>query len=379
MLDRPGAGRSRAARAHRAGSHAGRQAVGLDRGGARTARRGGAGSRRRRRPGIRRLPRRGERGQRRAGRGLRSRRPGEGASADLALRREPAHREAFVRLRKAQVEFPQILSAFDGVAQWIGVAGPGDRGLAARGLLHRLHGRRARATRSATSPSRSLDQRRERRDEDRETDDERNEQRVVPEPGGRAHDDQQGRLPRRLRQERDDAGRRHDHGERPDVPRARPPGRPGGAAPSGRPSSPNSAAAPSTVDARYAGEGEQGDRHHQREHGGPEQIGQGQRAFGAQAELDLGRVAALRCLNALAAAGGAPLGRRGLVDRRAAAARSTARPARRSSVPARPSARTVKAATLRTVAQPPVPAGRAAVRDFGPRSLRGPSSIRGRT
>jgi DNA-binding transcriptional MerR regulator len=44
-------------------------------------------------------------------------------SAGLTLRREPAHREAFVRLRKAQVEFPQILSAFDGVAHWIGVQG----------------------------------------------------------------------------------------------------------------------------------------------------------------------------------------------------------------------------------------------------------------
>ncbi len=44
-------------------------------------------------------------------------------SAELALRREPEHREAFVRLRKAQVEFPQILSAFDGVAQWIGAQG----------------------------------------------------------------------------------------------------------------------------------------------------------------------------------------------------------------------------------------------------------------
>jgi DNA-binding transcriptional MerR regulator len=41
----------------------------------------------------------------------------------LARRREPAHRQAYVRLRKAQVEFPQILSAFDGVAQWIGAQG----------------------------------------------------------------------------------------------------------------------------------------------------------------------------------------------------------------------------------------------------------------
>jgi DNA-binding transcriptional MerR regulator len=35
-----------------------------------------------------------------------------------ALRFEPAHREAYVRLRKAQVAFPQILSAYDGVIRW---------------------------------------------------------------------------------------------------------------------------------------------------------------------------------------------------------------------------------------------------------------------
>jgi DNA-binding transcriptional MerR regulator len=45
--------------------------------------------------------------------------PGRKAVADRALRREPAHREAYARLRKAQVEFPQILSAYDAVAQWI--------------------------------------------------------------------------------------------------------------------------------------------------------------------------------------------------------------------------------------------------------------------
>jgi hypothetical protein len=44
--------------------------------------------------------------------------PGDGA-----VRREPAHREAYVRLTKAQVEYPQVLSAFDAVAQWIGVHG----------------------------------------------------------------------------------------------------------------------------------------------------------------------------------------------------------------------------------------------------------------
>jgi DNA-binding transcriptional MerR regulator len=49
--------------------------------------------------------------------------------AQTGTRREPAHREAYVRLRKAQVQFPQILSAYDGVANWINangleVAGP---------------------------------------------------------------------------------------------------------------------------------------------------------------------------------------------------------------------------------------------------------------
>jgi DNA-binding transcriptional MerR regulator len=41
------------------------------------------------------------------------------AEAPAATRREPAHREAYVRLRKAQVENPQILSAFDAVGRWI--------------------------------------------------------------------------------------------------------------------------------------------------------------------------------------------------------------------------------------------------------------------
>ena len=40
------------------------------------------------------------------------------STATHAMRIEPAHREAYVRLRKAQVAFPQILSAYDGVARW---------------------------------------------------------------------------------------------------------------------------------------------------------------------------------------------------------------------------------------------------------------------
>jgi len=38
-------------------------------------------------------------------------------------RREPARHEAYVRLRKAQVVYPQILSAFDAVAQWLDTEG----------------------------------------------------------------------------------------------------------------------------------------------------------------------------------------------------------------------------------------------------------------
>jgi hypothetical protein len=59
-------------------------------------------------------------------------------ASDTAMRREAAHDEAYVRLKKAQVEFPQILTAYDAVAQWIGANGrthsgpPGGRGLRRR-------------------------------------------------------------------------------------------------------------------------------------------------------------------------------------------------------------------------------------------------------
>ncbi|MFL6141960.1 MAG: MerR family transcriptional regulator [Labedaea sp.] len=47
-----------------------------------------------------------------------------GAEAELPagtqVRSEPAHRAAYVRLTRAQVEYPQILSAYDVVAQWVG-------------------------------------------------------------------------------------------------------------------------------------------------------------------------------------------------------------------------------------------------------------------
>jgi DNA-binding transcriptional MerR regulator len=43
----------------------------------------------------------------------------EEGAPDQAMRREPAHNEVYVRLRKAQVGFPQILSAYDSVAGWV--------------------------------------------------------------------------------------------------------------------------------------------------------------------------------------------------------------------------------------------------------------------
>jgi hypothetical protein len=44
---------------------------------------------------------------------------GRDISTEAAVRQEPAHHEAYVRLRKAQVAFPQILSAYDAISQWI--------------------------------------------------------------------------------------------------------------------------------------------------------------------------------------------------------------------------------------------------------------------
>jgi DNA-binding transcriptional MerR regulator len=42
----------------------------------------------------------------------------EGRAVEAAVRVEPAHREAYVRIPKAQVAFPQILSAYDAVRLW---------------------------------------------------------------------------------------------------------------------------------------------------------------------------------------------------------------------------------------------------------------------
>jgi DNA-binding transcriptional MerR regulator len=45
--------------------------------------------------------------------------PAAPVPAGAPVRVEPAHREVYVRLVKAHVEYPQILSAYDAVAQWI--------------------------------------------------------------------------------------------------------------------------------------------------------------------------------------------------------------------------------------------------------------------
>jgi hypothetical protein len=58
--------------------------------------------------------------------------------ATHAMRLEPAHREAYMRLRKAQVAFPQILSAYDGGVRWASVNGIEINRSAARDLLQRF-------------------------------------------------------------------------------------------------------------------------------------------------------------------------------------------------------------------------------------------------
>ncbi|WP_158883729.1 MerR family transcriptional regulator [Amycolatopsis anabasis] len=45
---------------------------------------------------------------------------GQAGAKGVAMRLEPAHREVYTVLRRAQVEFPQILSAYDRVMSWIG-------------------------------------------------------------------------------------------------------------------------------------------------------------------------------------------------------------------------------------------------------------------
>lgn len=45
--------------------------------------------------------------------------PAQAAKLSSPTREEPAHREAYLRITKAQVEFPQILSAYDAVSRWL--------------------------------------------------------------------------------------------------------------------------------------------------------------------------------------------------------------------------------------------------------------------
>jgi DNA-binding transcriptional MerR regulator len=47
----------------------------------------------------------------------------ESAAPGVGVRQEAAHREAYVTITRAQLEFPQILSAFDAVADWVSSAG----------------------------------------------------------------------------------------------------------------------------------------------------------------------------------------------------------------------------------------------------------------
>jgi hypothetical protein len=46
----------------------------------------------------------------------------------VPMRREAAHSEAYLRITRAQVEFPQILSAYDAVTQWLGANSHGVAG-----------------------------------------------------------------------------------------------------------------------------------------------------------------------------------------------------------------------------------------------------------
>jgi hypothetical protein len=46
-----------------------------------------------------------------------------GESSATPTRTEQAHREAYVRLRKDQVAFPEILSGYDAVSRWIDAQG----------------------------------------------------------------------------------------------------------------------------------------------------------------------------------------------------------------------------------------------------------------
>jgi len=49
--------------------------------------------------------------------------PPEGTTVEHPNRIEPAHHEVYVRLRKSQVQYPQILSAYDAIDHWIAEQG----------------------------------------------------------------------------------------------------------------------------------------------------------------------------------------------------------------------------------------------------------------
>ncbi|OII63748.1 MerR family transcriptional regulator [Streptomyces sp. CC77] len=54
--------------------------------------------------------------------------PGRAADAPAAARTEPAHREAYTTLTRAQAGYPQILSAYDAVYQWLAAHGRRESG-----------------------------------------------------------------------------------------------------------------------------------------------------------------------------------------------------------------------------------------------------------
>ena len=76
------------------------------------------------------------------------------ATLEAATRREPAHREAYTTITKAQVAFPQILSAYDAVAHWIEAQGKRGTG-SPREVYFTDFDAAGRTTPPATSPSRS--------------------------------------------------------------------------------------------------------------------------------------------------------------------------------------------------------------------------------
>jgi hypothetical protein len=72
----------------------------------------------------------------------------------MAIRAEAAHRQAYATITRAQFEYPQILSAYDAVADWISSAGLARRARPARSTCKAWTLRRRHpANPSATSPT----------------------------------------------------------------------------------------------------------------------------------------------------------------------------------------------------------------------------------